>query len=74
MRTKFALIALLAVAAALPAAQQPAAAPAAPADFQAQIAHPGKPAVPFIENDYAAARAEAERRNVPLFIDMWAPW
>jgi hypothetical protein len=31
-------------------------------------------AVPFIENDYARALADAQKRNVPLFIDEWAPW
>ena len=33
-----------------------------------------KPAVPFIENDYARALAEAQKRNVQLFVDLWAPW
>jgi protein-disulfide isomerase len=31
-------------------------------------------AVPFIEDDYPRALAEARRRNVPLFVDAWAPW
>ncbi len=30
--------------------------------------------VPFIEDDYARALAEARARRVPLFIDAWAPW
>ncbi len=33
-----------------------------------------KPAVPFIENDYTAALAAAQKRNVQLFVDLWAPW
>ncbi len=33
-----------------------------------------KPAVPFIENDYAKALADAQKRNVELFVDLWAPW
>jgi hypothetical protein len=30
--------------------------------------------LPFIEDDYAKARAEAKRRKLPLFVDVWAPW
>ena len=31
-------------------------------------------ALPFIENDYAHALQEAKARNVPLFVEAWAPW
>jgi thioredoxin-like negative regulator of GroEL len=31
-------------------------------------------AVPFHENDYDAALAEARAKNVPLFVDAWATW
>ena len=35
----------------------------------------GLPAVvPFIENDYPRALAEARARQLPLFVDAWAPW
>ena len=30
--------------------------------------------LPFIEDDFARARAEASKRKLPLFIDVWAPW
>jgi len=30
--------------------------------------------LPFIEDDYATALAQARERNVPLFIEAWAPW
>ncbi len=30
--------------------------------------------LPFIADDYARARAEANRRHLPLFVDVWAPW
>jgi len=30
--------------------------------------------LPFIENDYRKAAAEAKAKNVPLFIEAWAPW
>ncbi len=32
------------------------------------------PVLPFIEDDYARALAEAKQRNVPLFVEAWAPW
>jgi len=32
------------------------------------------PPLSFIEDDYAAAVAEARERDVPLFIESWAPW
>ena len=31
-------------------------------------------ALPFIENDYAKALARAKTNNVPMFVDVWAPW
>ena len=33
-----------------------------------------KEVLPFIENDYAKAVARAKTKNVPLFVDAWAPW
>jgi hypothetical protein len=30
--------------------------------------------LPFIADDYAKAKAEASRRHVPLFVEVWAPW
>jgi hypothetical protein len=30
--------------------------------------------VPFIDDDYGKALAEAKAKNVPLFIEAWAPW
>jgi hypothetical protein len=30
--------------------------------------------LPFIEDDYGRAAAEARARNVPIFVDAWAPW
>ena len=33
-----------------------------------------KTALPFIEDDYARALAEAKAKDLPLFIEMWAPW
>jgi len=31
-------------------------------------------ALPFIENDFAQAAALAREKNVPLFVEVWAPW
>lgn len=28
----------------------------------------------FIEDDSSAAQAEAKRRGVPVFVEVWAPW
>jgi hypothetical protein len=36
-------------------------------------AHQGAP-LPFIEDDYERALAEAKAKGVPLFVDIWAPW
>jgi hypothetical protein len=30
--------------------------------------------LPFIENDYVKAMARARARNVPVFVEAWAPW
>jgi hypothetical protein len=30
--------------------------------------------LPFIADDYPRARAEAGRRHLPLFVEVWAPW
>ena len=30
--------------------------------------------LPFIENDYQKALAQARAKNVPLFVEAWAPW
>ncbi len=30
--------------------------------------------LPFVEDDYAKALQQARARQVPLFIEAWAPW
>lgn len=30
--------------------------------------------VPFIEDDYAKAVAQARVKRVPIFVEAWAPW
>jgi hypothetical protein len=31
-------------------------------------------ALPFIENDFPQAVARARDANLPLFVEVWAPW
>lgn len=31
-------------------------------------------ALEFIEDDYATAVAQAQAKNVPIFVEAWAPW
>ncbi len=33
-----------------------------------------KEVLPFIDNDYAKALAQAKKKNVPIFVDAWAMW
>jgi hypothetical protein len=33
-----------------------------------------KDVLPFIENDYPKAIARAKAKDIPLFVDAWAPW
>ena len=39
----------------------------------AALAAPGAGAA-RIQNDWAAALAEARARKAPIFVDAWAPW
>jgi len=32
------------------------------------------PVLPFIADDYDAALAQARERDLPIFVDSWAPW
>jgi hypothetical protein len=34
----------------------------------------GLSSLPWIEDDYAKALAEAKARHVPLMVEVWAPW
>ena len=30
--------------------------------------------LPFVENDYRKAVATARAKNLPIFVEAWAPW
>lgn len=30
--------------------------------------------LPFLQNNYEAALAQAKQRNIPIFVEVWAPW
>lgn len=30
--------------------------------------------LPFIHDNYSQALAKAKQRNVPIFVECWAPW
>ncbi|HVP15047.1 MAG TPA: hypothetical protein VMS88_05860 [Terriglobales bacterium] len=52
-------------------AAAPASAARAPARPQASAS---RMVLPFVQDDYTRAVAEARARRVPLFIEAWAPW
>lgn len=39
-----------------------------------EAAPPSGPVLPFLSDDYPAALAAAQERDVPIFVDSWAPW
>ena len=38
------------------------------------VASEARASLPFVEDDYARALAQARARNVPIFLEAWAPW
>lgn len=63
MRKTLAPLLFLALAACAPSPPSEDAAPPPPG-----------PVLPFIADDYDAAVAEARERDLPIFVDSWAPW
>ncbi len=47
---------------------------AAAALILASLSAHAKEALPFIENDYTKAVAEAKTKKLPIFVEAWAPW
>lgn len=65
----------LAAPAPAPAGKAPAAkAPARPPARGPARAAPAEKGLPFVADDYQKALAQARARNVPLVVDVWAPW
>jgi len=58
-----AVVALVLFSGGLGCAPQPGGAPAGHAI-----------ALPFLENDFPQALARAREANLPLFVEVWAPW
>ncbi len=46
----------------------------AAASAPAAAAKSARTALPFIADDYPRAVTEAKSRQLPLFIEAWAPW
>jgi hypothetical protein len=46
----------------------------AAASFAWASAPPASPVLPFIEDDYTKALAEARATHRPIFVEAWAPW
>ena len=61
---------IVAFLAAVACSQAPVVPPAAESAQGAAAAL----ALPFIEDDYGRALAEARAKAVPLFVEAWAPW
>ena len=40
----------------------------------AVVAAAPAPVLPFVEDDYARVLRDARARQVPIFIEAWAPW
>ena len=59
MRSRHLSLVLLSLAAAAPL-------------FAAQAAP--RPTLPFLEDDYPKALAEARSKKLPIFVEAWAPW
>lgn len=64
-----ALLALLVAGAVL----APQAAGAAPKAKAKPVTH-AKSVLPWVEDDYERAIADAKARGVPVFVESWAPW
>jgi hypothetical protein len=74
MKPSMLAVPLLVLAGAL-AVSSAGPARAAAGSKPARIATAGtRVALPFIQDDYTRALAEARARKLPLFVEAWAPW
>jgi predicted negative regulator of RcsB-dependent stress response len=70
--SRLALVASVTALVACHAAGSPPPAGPSHAAVAAAVTEPA--AVPFFEDDYGKALAEAKAKGLPLFVDAWAPW
>jgi len=71
---KHSVVIVLALAACAPKPADEAAPPAGEAAAPPGAAASAEPVLPFLADDYPAALAEARERDLPVFIESWAPW
>jgi hypothetical protein len=74
VRTVF--VALLFAVLALPGVAGAAAKPGTSAKTKSATTKPAKSAqvLPWVEDEYTRAVADAKARKLPLFVESWAPW
>ena len=65
------LLALVVAAAPAKPAGSPAGKPASTASSRASAP---RQILPWIEDDWTRAMAEAKARKLPIFVESWAPW
>ena len=70
VRASVALLALLAVPAHAASTRPAAHAPGRQVAHHAQA----RSVLPWIKDDYAKALTAARAKNVPIFVEIWAPW
>jgi len=74
MRPSLIAVPLLALAGALAVGSAGPARAAAGSPPARKAAAGSRMVLPFIQDDYTRALAEARARKLPLFIEAWAPW
>jgi hypothetical protein len=74
MKSSLLAVPLLALALALAASTATATRAAAGSKPARNSAAASRMVLPFIQDDYTRALAEARARKLPLFIEAWAPW
>lgn len=74
MKPSLLAVPLLALALALAVSSAGPARAAAGSKPARKTAAAPRMALPFIQDDYTRALAEARARKLPLFIEAWAPW
>jgi hypothetical protein len=74
MRPSLHAVPLLVLVCALAASSASPARAAAGSKPARNVTAASRMVLPFIQDDYTRALAEARARKLPLFIEAWAPW